>query len=397
MSTLNSNGSTSMNTEDGMELTQRLCHQCRSTQRGDLSSVETGQTDDETISQAFTTVQNWRTHPIELFICQLSDNNVELKKASRMVRKFYKKQDAHIKELEKLTIFDEANTEDDRSVKSDRVNVVVRRSTTIILRIVFFSNLILFLGKAVASAISGSLSIISSLLDSCVDLASGGIMWYASRQMRKRRPYSYPQGRTRFEPIAIIVLAVFMATISLQLLVESGEAIYRMSKKEKGPPNITDTILLILTAIIVVKLVLWFICAKFGHSPAVRALMVDQRNDVFSNAASLLFSGLASRLPPLLEDKRFVELKYLDPIGAILMSLYIIFSWYQLGAEQTRNLAGHTADPEFIQKIAFVSLNHHPAIERLDTIRAFHFGCHFLVEVSVLSFEAEDSETVIKS
>ncbi|KAA3678680.1 uncharacterized protein DEA37_0000930, partial [Paragonimus westermani] len=296
MSTLNSNGSTSVNTEDGMELTQRLCHQCISTQRGDLSSVETGQTDDETISHGLTSVVNWRTHPIELFLCQLSDNNVELKKASKMVRKFYKKQDAHIKELEKLTIFDDTNTEDDRSVRSDRVNVVVRRSTTIILRIVFFSNLILFLGKAVASAISGSLSIISSLLDSCVDLASGGIMWYASRQMRKRRPYSYPQGRTRLEPIAVIVLAVFMATISLQLLVESGEAIYRMSKNEKGPPNITDTILVILTAIIVVKLVLWFICAKFGHGPAVRALMVDQRNDVFSNAASLLFSGMASRL-----------------------------------------------------------------------------------------------------
>ncbi|KER18751.1 hypothetical protein T265_15846, partial [Opisthorchis viverrini] len=64
----------------------------------------------------------------------------------------------------------------------------------VIMRVVFFSNLTLLIGKAVASSISGSLSIISSLLDSCVDLASGGIMWYTSRQMRKRRPYSYPQG-----------------------------------------------------------------------------------------------------------------------------------------------------------------------------------------------------------
>ncbi|CAH8628438.1 unnamed protein product [Dicrocoelium dendriticum] len=52
--------------------------------------------------------------------------------------------------------------------------------------------------------------------------------------------------------------------------------------------------------------------------------------------------------------------------------------------EQTRNLAGHTADPLFIQKIAFISLNHHAAIERLDTIRAFHFGSHLLVEVDIV-------------
>lgn len=38
------------------------------------------------------------------------------------------------------------------------------------------------------------------------------------------------------------------------------------------------------------------ICYKFGRTPAVKALMVDQRNDVFSNSASLLFSGLAGRL-----------------------------------------------------------------------------------------------------
>ncbi|VDP03401.1 unnamed protein product [Schistosoma mattheei] len=52
---------------------------------------------------------------------------------------------------------------------------------------------VLLLGKAVASALSGSLAIISSLLDSCVDLASGGIMWFAARQMRKRKPYKYPE------------------------------------------------------------------------------------------------------------------------------------------------------------------------------------------------------------
>uniref|UniRef100_A0A183APN6 C2H2-type domain-containing protein n=1 Tax=Echinostoma caproni TaxID=27848 RepID=A0A183APN6_9TREM len=63
-----------------------------------------------------------------------------------------------------------------------------------------------------------------------------------------------------------------------------------------------------------------------------------------------------------------------NPVGLVLKCT---------NCDQTRNLAGHTADPRFLQKIAFVSLNHHAAIERLDTIRAFHFGSHFLVEVKL--------------
>ncbi|VDP45533.1 unnamed protein product [Schistosoma margrebowiei] len=96
------------------------------------------------------------------------------------------------------------------------------------------------MGKAVASALSGSLAIISSLLDSCVDLTSDGIMWFAARQMRKRKPYKYPEERTRLEPLAAIVLSIFMASIFIQLLAESVQAIVRMSQNNQEAPNVSD-------------------------------------------------------------------------------------------------------------------------------------------------------------
>ncbi|CAH8501680.1 unnamed protein product [Schistosoma turkestanicum] len=169
-----------------------------------------------------------------------------------------------------------------------------------------------------------------------------------------------------------------MASISLQLLAESIQAIVRMSQNNQEPPNVNDFALGIMATIIVIKLILWIICFKFGIGMTFDALKTDQRNDILTNGTSLLFSGLAGRL------QQYENLKYLDPIGAILVGLYILYSWYQLGAEQIRNLAGHTADPRFIQKIAFVCLNYHPLIEQLDTIRAFHFGENFLVEVDIV-------------
>ncbi|CAH8552733.1 unnamed protein product [Schistosoma haematobium] len=297
---------------------------------------------------------------------------------------FYRRQDEHIRELEKIATIMDAETSD---VEVTSNHHSIRRQTrinTMIIGVVFCANVVLLLGKAVASALSGSLAIISSLLDSCVDLASGGIMWFAARQMRKRKPYKYPEGRTRLEPLAVIVLSVFMGSISIQLVAESVQAIVRMSQNNQEAPNVNDLALGIMASVIVTKLILWIICFKFGGGMAIDALKTDQRNDILTNAASILFSGLAGRLPPLLRQKQYENLKYLDPVGAILIGSYILYSWYKLGAEQIRNLAGHTANPRFIQKIAFVCLNYHPLIEQLDTIRAFHFGENFLVEVDIV-------------
>ncbi|CAH8552335.1 unnamed protein product [Heterobilharzia americana] len=361
------------------ELTCRLFCTPKLSVSGKLDGVELGIPFAANCSNAVTsTGESWRTHPIEVFQQHLSSNN-DIKKMSKQVVEFYRRQDEHIHQLEKIAASTDSETSGiiDVSTNTQSIRQQARRNS-IILRVIFFANVLLLLGKAMASALSGSLAIISSLLDSCVDLASGGIMWYASHQMRKKKPYKYPQGRTRLEPIAVIVLAVFMASISLQLIAESIQAIVRMSQNKQGPPNVNNLTLGIMAAVIGVKLCLWIMCIKFGSGMGVDALKADQRNDIISNAASMLFGGLGGRL------QQYENLKYLDPIGAVLIGTYILYSWYHLGAEQIRNLAGHTADPHFIQMIAFVCLNYHPLIERLDTIRAFHFGAHFLVEVDIV-------------
>ncbi|CAH8545471.1 unnamed protein product [Schistosoma margrebowiei] len=350
-----------------------------------LEEIESGNTLSENNSIPLNSpCETWKTHPIEVFQKKLSSNIKKTKTTSKSVMEFYRRQDEHIRELEKIATIMEAETSD---VEVTSNHHSIRRQTrinTMIISVVFCANVVLLLGKAVASALSGSLAIISSLLDSCVDLASGGIMWFAARQMRKRKPYKYPEGRTRLEPLAVIVLSVFMGSISIQLLAESVQAIVRMSQNNQEAPNVSDLALGIMASVIVTKLILWIICIKFGGGMAIDALKTDQRNDILTNAASILFSGLAGRLPPLLRQKQYENLKYLDPVGAILIGSYILWSWYQLGAEQIRNLAGHTANPRFIQKIAFVCLNYHPLIEQVDTIRAFHFGENFLVEVDIV-------------
>ena len=68
----------------------------------------------------------------------------------------------------------------------------------------------LLIGKAVAAGLSGSLSIISAVIDSAVDLVSGALMWWSNQAMQKRDPYTYPQGATSIGFIFFIFLSLFL-------------------------------------------------------------------------------------------------------------------------------------------------------------------------------------------
>jgi len=52
--------------------------------------------------------------------------------------------------------------------------------------------------------------------------------------------------------------------------------------------------------------------------------------------------------------------------------------------EQIKMLTGHTAHPEFLRKLTWIALCHHDKITHIDTVRAFHFGNRFLVEVDIV-------------
>lgn len=49
-----------------------------------------------------------------------------------------------------------------------------------------------------------------------------------------------------------------------------------------------------------------------------------------------------------------------------------------------RNLTGYTAPKNFLQQITWIAFHHSPTIRKIDTVRAYHFGVHFLVEMDVL-------------
>ncbi|OQS02878.1 Cation Diffusion Facilitator (CDF) Family [Thraustotheca clavata] len=235
-------------------------------------------------------------------------------------------------------------------------------------------NVLLTIVKTYCAIQSGSLAVLSSLVDSILDLASQGLFWWTDRYMHMPDP-AYPAGRRRLEPIAVIVSATLMGMASLEVVQQSIATLIQGLQGKMPDLYMSNFTIIMLGVAIVIKLVLWFICAKIAHSsPSAAAVAQDHRNDVFSNTVALATSLLAHTKP---------SLWYTDPAGGIFISIYIAWSWLATGREQVDRLIGLQAGDEFINSIRSIADTHHPNMQA-DIVRAYHFGNNFLVELEVI-------------
>ena len=299
----------------------------------------------------------------------------------RAVRLYYKKQRKDIAVLEEASKLSSVGSDKDlrwvaerhqeskkkRLCKPTKFCSCIQLSTGTAARLTLSANILLLFLKLGATIQSGSLAVLSSLVDSVLDLFSGVIIGISSYLIHRYDRYHYPIGRNRLEPVAIIITAAVMGTAALQVVTSAIEDI----AGGNVDPNINVFSGLIIGLTVVIKGSLYVLC-KQVNNPSVQTLAVDHRNDVASNIATLVFGLLGTYVYPLI-----------DPIGAILLSFYIIINWVVVGYEQLKNLVGHTADRRFLSKVTWIAAHHDGRIETVDTVRAYTFGVNYLVEVDV--------------
>ncbi|PIA38904.1 hypothetical protein AQUCO_02700238v1 [Aquilegia coerulea] len=246
------------------------------------------------------------------------------------------------------------------------------KSETLAIRISNIANMVLFIAKVYASVRSGSLAIIASTLDSLLDLLSGFILWFTAFSMQTPNPYQYPIGKKRMQPLGILVFASVMATLGLQIILES----VRTLVSDEDEFNLTKEqeawVISIMLSVTLVKLLLCVYCRSFTNE-IVKAYAQDHFFDVITNIIGLIAALLANYISD-----------WMDPVGAILLALYTIRTWSITVLENVNSLVGKSAAPEYLQKLTYLCWNHHEAIRHIDTVRAYTFGSHYFVEVDIV-------------
>jgi len=105
----------------------------------------------------------------------------------------------------------------------------------------------------------------------------------------------------------------------------------------------------------------------------VRMLWEDHRNDLFVSSFAILTAAGGSKL-----------VWWLDPVGGMIIALGIIASWLRTLYGQFQFLAGKSAPHDFLQLVIYKAATFSDEIEQVDTVRAYHSGPNFFVEVDIV-------------
>jgi divalent metal cation (Fe/Co/Zn/Cd) transporter len=160
----------------------------------------------------------------------------------------------------------------------------------------------------------------------------------------------------------------------LQILQESVKKL--LPSGEHNVAELPPAAIFAMVATIVVKGTIWFGCARV-KTTQVQALAQDCKTDVYFNTLSLLF--------PLIGHQ--VGVWWLDPLGAALLSLYIIYDWACTCFENITRLTGEAASDRVERKMMYMAYRFAPLVEGFKSLKCYHAGDGVCVEIDVLMSE----------
>eukprot|EP00835_Amoeboradix_gromovi_P001432 NODE_65_length_23997_cov_0.327601.p4 type:complete len:406 gc:universal NODE_65_length_23997_cov_0.327601:21660-20443(-) len=241
----------------------------------------------------------------------------------------------------------------------------------------FLVTITIFVGMVILAISSKSLAILAASLDAVLDLVSTSILFITHRVMSKRNQYAYPIGRSRVENIGIILYSSVMSTFAIQVMIEAFKKFVAIANHESVPLDLgLDAFSVsLLIYVVFVKSALYFICKKYAAvSSSAHALAIDHRNDLLFNILSFSM-GFAA----------YYSLQiWIDPLGGMLLSLFILTTWGKLGLEQIAVITGKAADKDFINEVCYLCCHFDELILQIDTVRCYHLSDNYLVEVDIV-------------
>jgi cation diffusion facilitator family transporter len=178
-----------------------------------------------------------------------------------------------------------------------------------------FGNALLSLLKIAAGIISGSLAVLSDGLDSASDVFTSLIILIATPVITRPPNSKFVFGQEKAENIASTILSFVIFFMGCQMFITSiGKIIHRETVELPGAIAVWVTVISIAGKLLLA--LYQFQQGKRVDSSMLKANAVNMRNDVIISSGVLLGLGFTFGL----------KLPILDPIIALSISLYIVYS-----------------------------------------------------------------------
>ena len=199
-------------------------------------------------------------------------------------------------------------------------------------------NILLFIGKALAGILSGSIAITADAFNNLSD-AGSSLVTMAGFKLAGQKPDSdHPFGHGRIEYISGLVVSMIIILMAFELLKEAIDKILHPSQVTSGP-----VIIGILIVSVMIKCYMAFYNHKIGkkiRSAAMEATAMDSLSDSIATFVVLL-TTLISQVTDFM----------IDGYCGVLVAMFVFAAGFQAAKETISPLLGQPPEPEFVQQI----------------------------------------------
>jgi len=222
--------------------------------------------------------------------------------------------------------------------------------------------------KFAAWVMTDSVSLLSTMTDSLLDVAASAVNLLAVRHALQPADAEHRFGHGKAEPLAGLAQAAFISGSALFLLLEAGDRLF-------NPQVIVNTeigyAVMALSIVMTVGLVMFqrYVVTRTG-SIAIAADTVHYRMDVLVNISVVISLVLSSRLGfPLA-----------DPLFAIAIAAYIFKGAWEVGAGSLHLLMDRELPAEDRQRIADIA-DGHPDVHGIHDLRTRSSGLDTFIQM----------------
>ncbi|KAI5867140.1 hypothetical protein GGS23DRAFT_162222 [Durotheca rogersii] len=285
---------------------------------------------------------------------------------ARRVQTFYRSQNEAIERMLKSVEEHRAEAQHEAGEDHLRYRVAVWGS--------FVANIVLSILQLYGAISSGSLSLFTTMADSVFDPLSNLELMITHRAVKKVDPNRFPSGKSRLETVGNITFCFMMVAVSAILIAFSCQDISQRHGTGDVVNNFYLPSVIAVCIAFATKFALFLYCwgIKDKYSQ-VDILWQDHRNDLLINGFGVLTSVGGSKLA-----------WWIDPMGAIILSLLISGIWLHTAFHEFMLLVGTAAPVEMQQLITYVCLTHSDAILGIDTVRVYHSGPRLIAEIDIV-------------
>lgn len=203
----------------------------------------------------------------------------------------------------------------------------------------------LIVAKLVAWSLTGSVSLLASLVDSVMDSIASLINLFAIRYSLQPADEAHRFGHGKAEPLAGLAQAAFIAGSAVFLVFHAVDRLRFSHALEQVGVGLGVMVLSIVMTLGLLAIQRYVI--KKTDSTAIRADSLHYMTDLLTNVCVLLALYLST-----------LGLTWADPVFAIAVAVYIFYSAFQIGHESFQQLMDRQLPDDILQQIQDTAMSH---------------------------------------